>query len=182
MYTIVHAIVGYFFLLFVVRALSRRPGGQLTPFEFVIVFLIGGIIIAATVGDDRSVTNCIGAIITIGLMHRITARLRAKATRLGPAIDGVPLVLLKGGQWQVEVMRGMRLDHEDVMAVARSKGLRTLDGIKYAILERVGTISIIARSDEGKTDDMQDTDQSQDKAPKLEQEKEPEPAGQNSGR
>ena len=72
----------------------------------------------------------------------------------------------------------MRLDHEDVMAVARSKGLRTLDGIKYAILERVGTISIIAKSDEGKTDDMQDTDQSQDRAPAPT----PEPAGQNSGR
>ena len=27
MYTIVHAVVGYFYLLFVVRLLARRPGG-----------------------------------------------------------------------------------------------------------------------------------------------------------
>jgi len=30
MSTILHAIAGYFFLLLVVRVLTRRPGGQLT--------------------------------------------------------------------------------------------------------------------------------------------------------
>jgi len=34
-HTIVHAIAGYFFLLLTVRILSRRPGAQMTPFEFV---------------------------------------------------------------------------------------------------------------------------------------------------
>jgi len=143
MYTILHAILGYFFLLFVVRVLSRRPGGQLTPFEFVIVFLIGGLIILATAGDDKSITNCVCAIITVGLMHRITARVRAKSTRFGTSIDGVPLILRKDGEWQRETMRRMRLDNEDVLAVGRTKGIRSLSGMKYAILERVGTISII---------------------------------------
>ena len=145
MYTILHAIVGYFFLLLVVRLLSRRPGAQLTPFEFVIVFLIGGLIILATVGDDRSVTNCICAIITIGLMHRITSRMRAKYPRISTVIDGVPLVLLAKGEWRTAAMHGMRLDAEDVMAIGRSKGVRSLDGIQYAILERVGTISILPK-------------------------------------
>ena len=143
MYTIAHAIAGYFFLLFSVRVLSRRPGAQLTPFEFVIVFLIGGIIIAATVDDDRSITNCVCAILTICLMHRITARVRASFSSIGRTVDGVPVVLLKDGQWQVEAMRGMRIDDQDVMATARAHGIRTLAGIRYAILERVGTISII---------------------------------------
>ena len=151
MYTILHAILGYFFLLFVVRVLSRRPGGQLTPFEFVIVFLIGGLIISATVGDDKSITNCICAIITIGLMHRITARIRAKSPRLGTTIDGSPLMLRKDGEWQREIMQRMRLDDEDVMAVGRSKGVRSLAGIKYAILERVGTISIIPSENKTET-------------------------------
>ena len=50
MSTVIHAIVGYFFLLLAVRVLSRRPGSQMTPFEFVIVFLMGGVIILSTVG------------------------------------------------------------------------------------------------------------------------------------
>jgi uncharacterized membrane protein YcaP (DUF421 family) len=148
MYTIIHAILGYFFLLFVVRLLSRRPGGQLTPFEFVIVFLIGGLIILATVGDDKSATNCVGAILTIGLMHHITARVRASSPRISTMVDGVPVVLLDRGKWQTEAMHGMRIDDQDVMAMARAKGIRSLDGVNYAVLERVGSISIIPKKEE----------------------------------
>ena len=143
MSTIVHAILGYFFLLLVVRVLSRRPGAQLTLFEFVIVFLIGGVIILATVGNDRSITNCATAILAVGMMHRLVSWIKSQSPRLGAVIDGTPLVLLKDGEWQTEVMRGMRLNAEDVMAVGRAKGLTSIYQIKYAILERNGTISII---------------------------------------
>jgi len=36
--TIIHAVLGYLFLLLVVRVLSRRPGGQLTLFELSLSF------------------------------------------------------------------------------------------------------------------------------------------------
>jgi uncharacterized membrane protein YcaP (DUF421 family) len=141
--TILHAVFGYLFLLLIVRVLSRRPGGQLTLFEFVIVFLIGGVIILATVGKDRSITNCTTAIITVGLMHWGVSSIKNKLPWLGEIVDGTPLTLLKKGEWQTEVMRGMRIDREDVMAAARTKGVKSIFDVDYAILERNGTISII---------------------------------------
>jgi uncharacterized membrane protein YcaP (DUF421 family) len=148
MSTIIHAVLGYFFLLLVVRVLSRRPGAQLTLFEFVIVFLIGGVIIRGTVGNDRSITNCATAILAVGMMHRLVSWIKSLSPRLGAVIDGTPLVLLKDGEWQTEVMRGMRLNTEDVMAVGRTKGLTSIYQIKYAILERNGAISIIKNEDD----------------------------------
>jgi uncharacterized membrane protein YcaP (DUF421 family) len=141
--TILHAVFGYVFLLFIVRLLSRRPGGQLTLFEFVIVFLIGGVIILSTVGSDRSITNCATAILTVGLMHRLVSVTKGKFPRWGAVVDGTPLTLLKNGEWQLEVMKGMRVDPEDVMAAARMKGLNSIYEVAYAILERNGSISII---------------------------------------
>jgi uncharacterized membrane protein YcaP (DUF421 family) len=143
MSTIIHAVFGYLFLLLTVRVLSRRPGGQMTLFEFVIVFLIGGVIILSTVGNDRSVTNCGAAILTVGLMHRLVSWLKSWSPRVGAIVDGTPLVLIKNGEWQTEVMRGMRLNPEDVMAAGRTKGVKSIFDVKYAILERNGTISII---------------------------------------
>src|ERR1700761_7461282 len=134
--TIIHAVFGYLFLLLIVRLLSRRPGGQLTLFEFVIVFLIGGLIILSTVGHDRSVTNCSTAILTVGLLHWAVSAIKNKFPRLGEVIDGTPLTLLKKGEWQTEVMKGMRIDREDVMAVARTKGVNSIFDVAYAILER----------------------------------------------
>ncbi len=143
MYTIIHAIIGYFFLLLVVRVLSRRPGAQMTPFEFVLIFLIGGVVILTTVGNDRSETNSVCAVLTVGLMHRSVSWLKTRFPRFGVLVDGTPLVVLKHGQWQSEAMEKMRLDDMDVMAAARTKGVKTLAQIKYAILERNGGISII---------------------------------------
>ncbi len=143
MYTILHAIVGYFFLLLTVRILSRRPGAQLTPFEFVIVFLVGGIIILATVGDDKSITNCVCAILTIVLLHQSVSWLRSRYKWLRDVIDGKPLVLLKDGEWQTTAMNSMRIEDDDVMAAARTKNVMNFSGIKYAVLERNGAISII---------------------------------------
>jgi uncharacterized membrane protein YcaP (DUF421 family) len=143
MVTIIHAVFGYFYLLLIVRVLSRRPGGQLTLFEFVIVFLIGGVIILSTVGKDRSVTNCVTAILTVGFMHWLVSSVKGRYPRFGAIVDGTPLTLLKNGEWQLEVMKGMRIDREDVMAAARTKGVSSIYDVAYAILERNGAISII---------------------------------------
>ena len=143
MATVLHAVFGYFFLLLTVRILTRRPGGQLTLFEFVIVFLIGGVIILSTVGKDRSLTNCVCAIITVGLLHQSVSWLRARYPRFGVIVDGTPLLVLDRGKWDTDLMKKMRLDENDVMAAARSKGLTSLSQIKYAVLERNGSISII---------------------------------------
>ena len=145
MATVLHAVFGYFFLLLVVRVLSRRPGGQLTLFEFVIVFLIGGVIILSTVGKDRSITNCATAILTIGLMHWMVSSIKSKFPRFGAVVDGTPLALLKNGEWQPEVMKGMRIDPEDVMAAARTKNVGSIHEVAYAVLERNGAISIIKK-------------------------------------
>ncbi len=148
MHTVISAVIAYCVLLLTVRVLSRRPGAQLTPFEFVLVFLVGGVVILATVKDDRSITNCFCGILTVGLMHRFVANVRQRHPRIAAWLDGTPLVLLEKGKWQSEVMNRMRLQDDDVMASARTKGIKTLDQIEYAILERNGQISVIKRKDE----------------------------------
>jgi uncharacterized membrane protein YcaP (DUF421 family) len=146
MTTLWHAVFGYFYLLLTVRVLMRRPGAQLTPFEFVLIFLIGGVIILATMGDDRSETNAVCAVITIALVHRLVALCKQVFPRFGAVVDGAPVVLVDRGKWHKDLMTITGLDETDVMAAARTKGVKTMNGIKYAILERNGAISIIKSS------------------------------------
>ena len=145
MATIIHAVVGYFVLLFVVRVLKRRAGSQMTLFEFVLVFLVGGVIILSTVGKDRSVTNCTCAVIAVGLIHRVLSWATSKSPLLGSIVDGTPLVVIRGGEWQEEVVRGMRLRREDIEAAARSANVTRIEDIDYAILERNGRISVMPK-------------------------------------
>jgi uncharacterized membrane protein YcaP (DUF421 family) len=89
------------------------------------------------------VTNCVTAILTVGLMHYSVSAIKSKYPSFGAVVDGTPLTLLKNGEWQLEVMKGMRIDPEDVMAAARTKGVRSIHDVAYAILERNGAISIV---------------------------------------
>ena len=147
MSTIIHAVVGYIFLTLMVRVLTRRPGAQMTQLEFVLVFLMGGIIILSTVGKDHSVTNCTCAVLAVGCMHRMVSSFKIRYPRFGALVDGTPLVLFRNGQWEQQTMDGMHLAPEDVLASARTKGIGSFEGIEYAILERNGGISVIEKED-----------------------------------
>lgn len=123
MTTIWHAIFGYFYLLLTVRVLKRRPSAQMTPFEFVLIFLIGGVIILTTMGDDRSETNSVCAVITIALLHTLVSRIKQAFPKFGAIADGTPVVLVNSGSWDQDVMRTVGVDQPDIMAAARSKGV-----------------------------------------------------------
>lgn len=143
MATILRAIGAYWFLLFVIRIVGRRTAGQLTSFELILIFLSGGMLIQAIVFDDRSLTNAMLAVLTIGLMHVTVAYLKQRSADFGRIADGTPILLLSHGQWHSDVMTRVRMQPQDVMAAARANGLERLDQIRYAVLERNGNISII---------------------------------------
>lgn len=147
METILRAAAGYFILMLVVRVLKRRAGSQMTLFEFVLVFLLGGVIILATVGMDRSVTNCTCAVIAVAMLHRSVAWAKSKSSVVGAVVDGTPLLLIRRGEWQDDVLRHMKVRREDLAAAARSHGVASIEEIDYAILERNGGISILRRSE-----------------------------------
>jgi uncharacterized membrane protein YcaP (DUF421 family) len=75
-FIILRAVSGYLLLVFLVRIVGRRPGEQLTPFEFVLIFYLGGLTLTGMVGDEFSLTNAITQILTIALCHYGLAYLR----------------------------------------------------------------------------------------------------------
>jgi len=145
--TILRAIWGYVFLIFIGRIVGRRPGKQLTPFEFVLIFYLGGLTLTGMVGDEFSLTNAICQIMTVAGVHWVITAVRARSPRLARLLDGTPLTLLEGGYWRTQTMKLMGLADADVMAAARDKDIRTLDDIGMATLERNGEVSILQRQE-----------------------------------
>ena len=142
MAAVARAFFGYFFLVLIVRIVGRRPGKQMTPFEFVLIFFIGGLALTAIVGDEVSFTNGICQVLTMGLAHYTLAWARTKSKRLARLVDGTPLILLENRNWRSETLHHMRINADDVMASARDSGLKTLEQVDRAVLERNGEISI----------------------------------------
>jgi uncharacterized membrane protein YcaP (DUF421 family) len=143
--SVLRALFGYFFLVLIVRIVGRRPGKQLTPFEFILIFFLGGVMLTAIVSDEASLTNAFCQIIAVAAAHYSLAVLRSRSDKLAQILDGVPLILMQNGQWSAKTMRMMRVQDDDVMEKARDQGLMSLDQIDGAVLERNGEISILKK-------------------------------------
>jgi uncharacterized membrane protein YcaP (DUF421 family) len=156
MVSIIYAIVGYFVLLLTVRVLKRRAGSGISMVDFVLIFLIGGVIILGTMAQDRSMTNATCIVITIGFLHRSLAWAKSKSPRVGALVDGVPLVVLDKGKPREEVMGNMRITDLDIEIASRAARVPTTDQVEYAVLERNGSISIIPKKQVKKIADSAD--------------------------
>jgi uncharacterized membrane protein YcaP (DUF421 family) len=142
---IIRAILGYYFLVFMMRIAGRRPGKQMAPVDFILVFFSGGLVLTTTVGDDKSFVNALSQIAAICAAHYILVALRSRYPSFGRIVDGTPLVLLERGRWRHQVMKTMLIQDADVMALARDQGVENLEQVEYAVLERNGQISIITK-------------------------------------
>lgn len=145
--SVLRALYGYFFLVLVVRIVGRRPGKQLTPFEFILIFFLGGLMLTAIVADESSLTNAFCQIIAVAFAHFCLAALRNRSERVAKILDGTPLILMEAGTWRAQTMRNMRVQDDDVMEKARDQGLKKLNEIETAVLERNGEISILPKKE-----------------------------------
>ena len=148
MAAVYRAVFGYIFLVFMVRVVGRRPGKQMAPFDYVLIFFIGGLTLTSMVANDRSLTNAIVQIISVALCHFVLTWLRRASRRFALWMDGTPLVLLRNGEWVEETIRKMNFSHDDVMAAMRNNGQRNLHEVRYAVLERSGMVTVIPRGEE----------------------------------
>ena len=147
-FIILRAVFGYLFLVLIVRIVGRRPGKQLTPFEFVLVFYLGGLTLTGMVGTEVSLNNAVCQILTVALCHYVLAALRFRFDLVAQLLDGTPLVLLEKNAWRSDTMERMRIQDDDVMDMAREQGIRDLSGIRTAVLEAYGEINILPSEDD----------------------------------
>lgn len=147
MASVFRAIFGYLFLVLMVRVVGRRPGKQMAPFDYVLIFFIGGLTLTGMVGDDRSLTNAMVQIVSVAGCHFLLILLRRRSKRIGLFIDGTPLILFGRKKWYDETIHNMSFLRDDVLAAIRGNGQQRPDQVSWAVLERSGAISVIPASE-----------------------------------
>lgn len=143
--TIIRATFAYWLLLVILRMLGRRSASQLSPFELLVLFMLGGITIQAVVADDRSVVNAVAAVFTIAANHMLVSVFKERHEGFRKLVDGTPVVVATDGKLDRRLLSGLRMLEEDIMAAARQSGLRDLQEVQLAVVERDGTVSIFRR-------------------------------------
>ena len=144
--SVARAVLVYVLLLGLFRVAGKRTLAHTTTFDLVLVLIISEAISNALVGNDYSLTNAVLIVTTLILVDIGLSLVKRQAPRLEALIDGSPLVLFRKGRPEKAHMAWERVDIEDILAAARERqGVRRLEDIEEAILERNGEISVIPR-------------------------------------
>lgn len=137
------ALIVYFFLLVTLRLTGRRQIGQLSPFDFVLLFILSNAVQNSMNGGDNSVVGGLVLVVTLILAHWILSYLSFKYKYFGQLVDGKPEVLIHHGVLQSSVMRKERITHDELLSVLRRNGASKVEEVKVAIVESNGSISVI---------------------------------------
>jgi uncharacterized membrane protein YcaP (DUF421 family) len=145
--TILRAGAVYLFLLLVFRLAGKRTLGESTTFDFVLLLLIAETTQQAIVAEDASITASFLAILTLIGLDILFAVLKARWKNLDRWLEGMPLIIVENGRPLRDRMKQEYVDEDDVLTSAREQGLERMDQIRFAVLERSGSISIIPERD-----------------------------------
>lgn len=144
---VVRGLAVYLFLFIIFRIVGKRTLSEMTTFDFVLLLIISETTTDALIGEDYSLMACFIMVSTLIGTEFLFSLLKEKFRWFDVMSDGAPLVIVDNGKPLKKRMDKARVDEGDILESARQlHGLERMDQIKYAVLEKDGSISIIPQA------------------------------------
>jgi uncharacterized membrane protein YcaP (DUF421 family) len=143
---VIRATVVFFFIFLVTRIAGRRELSSLEPFDLILLVVLGDLVQQGITQSDQSVTGTLIVISTITLLSVAVSWVSFRSRRLRLVTEGEPLVLVRDGELIEDNLRRERLTLSDLQEEARQQQVSAISDIRWAILEKDGSISVIPKS------------------------------------
>jgi uncharacterized membrane protein YcaP (DUF421 family) len=136
----------YAFVVFVMRVIGRRELSSMTPFDLVLLIILGDAIQQGLTQDDYSVTGAVLAVATIATLQVFTSYLSYRSRRARRVLEGYPIVIVDHGTVVPENLKRERMTEDEIAEEMRQQQISSLDDVDWAIIEANGSISFIEKS------------------------------------
>lgn len=144
---VLRASIVYFILLAMIRASGKRTMGQFTPFDMLLVVLLGNAVQNALLGKDTSVGGGLLLAATLIALNWVVGLVSARSPRVEAMIEGSPVLLARDGKIYRDVLRREFISRADFDKALREAGCTEVDEIRSAVLETNGHITIDTKKD-----------------------------------
>lgn len=126
------------------RLLGPRTFASFTSFDFLTNIAAGSLVASAILGQTLSEAGLSLLVLVLG-QWAISAW-GARSRTVHHFFDNDPVVLVENGQVHEKAMRRTRVARASLEEQMRQAGVQDLSGVKFAVLESGGNISIIKQS------------------------------------
>ena len=132
----------YFALFLLLRLVGKKHVGQMSPFDLVVLLIISETVDASLIGDDKSLTGGLISAATLVLLVQLVGYLSWRSKPIGRWVEGRPKILVRNGQVCDQTLDQQQITRSELIAALRKEGSASLTGIRFAVLENDGSISV----------------------------------------
>ena len=145
---VLRACAIYALVMVLVRVSGKRAVGQFTPFDLVLLILIGNAVQNGINGGDNSLTGAAIMATTLIALNYGVAFVTSRNRKVEKFVEGVPVVLARNGKLFDGVLRRELVSREDFREALRMSGVEDVSEVELALLETNGSISVVKKRDD----------------------------------
>jgi uncharacterized membrane protein YcaP (DUF421 family) len=142
---VLRAVVVYAMVMVLVRVSGKRAVGQFTPFDLVLLILIGNAVQNGLNGGDNSLGAAFLLAFCLIALNYVVAFLTSRYRSVEHFVEGVPKVLARDGVVFDDVLRHELVSLDDFHEALRMNNIGDPADVALELLETNGSISVVSR-------------------------------------
>ncbi len=138
----------YFFIMVIYRIMGKREVGELSIMDLIVSIFIAEL---AAISIDNYKENVFISIVPIAalvVIQVVISRISLKSSKVRSILDGDPSMIIERGRVNFKEMLKQRYNLDDLLVQLRSRGIKSIEEVDYAILETSGKLSVFKRRDD----------------------------------
>jgi len=145
---VLRGAVCYLGLLLLLRMAGKRSFGEMSPFDIVVLILVGGALRSAMVGKDASLIGPFISVTTILAVDKALCILSVHSRTFDHLLEGRHVLLAKQGRLIPGALQRQTIPQSAFERELRSHEVRSVEEVDEAILESNGRITVFKRKPE----------------------------------
>lgn len=138
----------YILITIIYRIMGKREVGELSIMDLIVSIFIAELAAISIENYQDSILFSLLPIVLLVIVQIVMAKLSLKSATVRSMIDGAPSVIIDRGIINFKEMLKQRYNLDDLLVQLRSRGIKSIEEVDYAILETSGKLSVFRRDDD----------------------------------
>ena len=138
----------YILMMLFYRMMGKREVGELKIGDLVVSMLLTNIIASGIESYESNIFITILPVCLLVVMQIVISKVLFKYESVRKLVDGEASIIIDRGKVNFSEMLKQRYNLDDLLVELRSKGIKSIEEVDYAILETSGKLSVFKKSDD----------------------------------
>lgn len=143
--SLIRTLILYFLIIISFRWMGKRQIGELQPSELVLAIMISDLATVSMQSTGNPLISGVIPIIALTVCEIVLSFISQKSVAFRKFLTGTPSLIITNGEINVEEMKKLRFNIDDLFEQLRIGGYTTVSDIAFAVLETNGQLSIVPK-------------------------------------